>query len=184
MLYRNLISFDVTNRDVNYFTSTIYCDYHLFKKSGFCRTGWSLEVKRTVGNKREVDMSCDYKFMEKAIPKVGKKIRETYHCVSRTIPIFLYLDNAGGHGMNEVVDMYIKALKDDLNIICVHQRPCSPVTNMLDLGVWMALQNVFERLHLRMHIEPNTLCNIVEEVWKKLDSIKLQNVYNHWKNGA
>ena len=89
------------------------------------------------GDKREVDISCDSTFMKEVMPEVGKAIREAYHWVLPQIPIFLYLDNAGGHGTQEVVDAYIKALEVDNNVMCVHQRPCSPATNILDLGVWM-----------------------------------------------
>ena len=52
--------------------------------------------------------------------------------------IYLYLDNAGGHGTKEAVETYVTNLERDHNVICVHQRPCSPGSNMLDLGVWMA----------------------------------------------
>ena len=38
-------------------------------------------------------------------------------------------------------------LEKDWNVICIHKRPHSPATNMLDLGVWMALQSVVEKLH-------------------------------------
>jgi len=84
---------------------------------------------------REVDVSCDSDFMADIMPEVGAAIRAAYHWVSIDTPIFLYLDNAGGHGTKEVVDAYVKALKDDYNVECVHQRPRSPATNMLDLGV-------------------------------------------------
>ena len=30
-------------------------------------------------------------------------------------------------------------------------------------------------------MEAKALCNIMKEAWKQLDSIKLLNVYNHWK---
>ena len=143
---------------------------------------YTLMVKSKAGNKREGDMSCDSKFMEKVTQEVGRKNCETYYWVSRITPIFFYLNNAISHGKNEaVVDVYVKAARDDLNVICFHQHPHSPVTNILDLGVWIALQNVVEKLHLRKRIEPEALCNIVEEAWKKLDPIKLQNVYDHWK---
>lgn len=80
------------------------------------------------GDKREVDVSCDSKFMKNTMPEVGKAIREAYHWVDINTPIFLYLDNAGGHGTKEVVDAYVKALEEDWNVICVHQRPRSPCT--------------------------------------------------------
>ena len=45
----------------------------------------------------------------------------------------------------------------------------------------MALQNVVEKLHFRKCLEAKVLCNTVEDAWKQLDSINLQNVYNRWK---
>ena len=143
--------------------------------------GYTLMVRSKKGDEREIDTTCDSKFMEMIMPEVGRAIREQYHWVPFSIPIFLYLDNAGGHGTKAVIDQYVKALKDDFNVILVHQRPRSPATNMLDLGVWMALQNVVEKLHFRKRMEAKALCNTVEEAWKQLDSIKLQNVYNRWK---
>ena len=77
-------------------------------------------VKNRAGDVREVDVSCDSEFMKKVMPKVGKAICDSYHWVSLAIPIFLYLDNAGGHGTKEVVEAYVKALADDWNAICVH----------------------------------------------------------------
>ena len=44
----------------------------------------------------------------------------------------------------------------------------------------MALQNVVEKINFRKHIKSKALCNTVTDAWKKLDSIKLQNVYNSW----
>lgn len=51
----------------------------------------------------------------KRMPRVGAKIREAYHWVDRGIPIFLYLDNAGGHGTDEVVNAYARMLREDYN---------------------------------------------------------------------
>ena len=78
--------------------------------------------------------------MEDIMPKVNKIIRDAYHWVPTDHPIFLFLDNAGGHGTQDVVDAYVKGPQDDFNVICIHQRPPSLATNMLDLGVWMAFQ--------------------------------------------
>ena len=94
---------------------------------------------------------------------------------------FLYLDKAGGHGSKEVIDKYVDDLREIWNVICVHQRPHSPATNMLDLGVWMALQNVVEKLHYKKRMEMTALCNTVEEAWGKLETVKLQNVFTRWK---
>ena len=90
------------------------------------------------------------------------------------------MDNAGGHGKKHVVEKYVATLKDDYNVIIRHQRPRSPATNMLDLGVWMALQNVVEKLHFRKRTEVEALCRTVEAAWKILEPIKLENVYARW----
>ena len=62
-------------------------------------------------------------------------------------PIFLFLGNAGGHGTQYVVDAYVKGLEDDFTVICIYQHPCLPATNILAFGVWVAFQNVMEKLH-------------------------------------
>ena len=84
------------------------------------------KTKSQDGDKRMVDVSCDYEYIDKVMPQVGQAIRDTYHWVPREHPIFLYLDNAGGHGTQEIVDKYVKYLKDDFNVVCVHQLPRSP----------------------------------------------------------
>ena len=52
---------------------------------------------------------------------------------------------------------------------------------MLDLGVWMAFQNVVEKMHFKKRKEAEALCGTVREAWKQLDPVKLENVYNRWK---
>ena len=55
------------------------------------------------------------------------------------------MDNAGGHGSNEVITTYSKTLHEQYNIEIIHQTPRSLYTNVLDLGIWMSLQVVVER---------------------------------------
>lgn len=134
------------------------------------------------GEKRMTDVNCDSLFMLETMPEVGKAIREAYHWVPLETPIYLFLDNAGGHGTDEAVTKYVNDLYEEHNIICKHQRPRSPATNMLDLGVWMALQNIVEKMHFRQRKEVNALARTVEEAWENaLEPIKLTNVYNRWK---
>ena len=90
------------------------------------------------------------------------------------------MDNTGGHGKQHIVDEYVATLRDKYNVIIRHQRPRSPATNTLDLGVWMALQNVVEKLHLRQRTEVEALCRTVDEAWRVLEPVKLENVYNRW----
>ena len=80
-----------------------------------------------------------------------------------------------------MVDQYVRMLEKDWNVICIHQRPRSPATNMLDLGVWMALQSVVEKLHHNQRQELNALCSTVKRAWGDLDMVKLSNVYERWK---
>ena len=52
---------------------------------------------------------------------------------------------------------------------------------MLDLGVWMALQSVVEKLHRSQWQELNALCSTIEKAREELDMVKLTNVYERWK---
>ena len=69
----------------------------------------------------------------------------------------------------------------DWNAICVHQRPRSPATNMLDLGVWMAIQNVVEKFHIGNMRHTESLARTVEKAWTEFEPVKLTNVWNHWR---
>ena len=66
-------------------------------------------------------------------------------------------------------------------MICVHQRPRSPESNMLDLGVWMAFQNVVEKQHVGSLKEANCLARTVDRAWEDLEPVKLENVWNRWR---
>eukprot|EP00984_Skeletonema_dohrnii_P035533 scaffold35421_cov266-Skeletonema_dohrnii-CCMP3373.AAC.1 len=142
---------------------------------------YSLRVRYVKGDKRVVDINCDSKFMLEKMPEVGQAIRDNYDWVPWETPIHLVLDNAGGHGTEEAIAEYTRILEEDYNVICHHQCPRSPETNMLDLGVWMALQNVVERLHFRQRHEVNALCRTVDQAWEALDPVKLENVYRRFK---
>ena len=141
----------------------------------------TLMVRYKAGDTREKDVTCESKYMTRTMPRVGEAIRAKYHWVPMTTPIYMYLDNAGGHGKKEVVAAYVAKLRDEYNVICIHQRPRSPCTNMLDLGVWMAFQNVVEKLHFRKRVEANALHRTVQKAWEDLEPIKLTNVYKRWE---
>ena len=79
------------------------------------------------------------------------------------------------------MDKYVNNLKEKYKVICIHQRLRSPATNMLNLGVSMALQNVVELLHFRQRMEVQSLARTVRKSWGELDPVKLTNVYNRWK---
>ena len=76
---------------------------------------------------------------------------------------------------------YIADLERDHNVICVHQRPHSPESNMLDLCVWMAFQNVVEKQHIGCMKDTNCLAKTVDTAWNDLDPVNLENVWNRWR---
>ena len=75
------------------------------------------------------------------------------------------MDNAGGHGTNDAIKKYQANLLDKYNIEIIFQVPRSPYTNVLDLGVWSALQAAVERQHYLKRCTTNALVNSVMETW-------------------
>ena len=61
----------------------------------------SLHVNVPKGTVTEKDVSCDSSFMKEVMAKVGIKIREYYSFVPHDVPIYLFMDNAGGHGKKQ-----------------------------------------------------------------------------------
>ena len=78
---------------------------------------------------------------------MGEALRNTYDWVSPNDPIYLVMDNTGGHGKKHVVEEYTAMLKTEYNIEIIFQVPRSPYTNLLDLGVWCSLQSEVETAH-------------------------------------
>jgi hypothetical protein len=65
-----------------------------------------LSVMYQQGDSRAKDCSCDSKFMMKIMPVVGQEIRKYFFWLNSKQPIYLIIDNAGGHGTNVVVEEY------------------------------------------------------------------------------
>ena len=100
------------------------------------------------------------------------------------MPIYLIVDNAGRHGKDEVV----KAYKDDLartwNVIIIHQRPRTPESNVLDLGVWMHLQYLVELAHIRKRCTLEALWESMNYAWGTISQQALTNMYGHGKKSS
>jgi len=92
-------------------------------------------------------------------------MRSKYYWVLLTIIMCLVLDNTGGHGTDDCVMRYVAMLKTDFNIECIHQVPCSPFTNVLDLGVWATLQSEVERRHFMKRCHIKALVSTVMTTW-------------------
>ena len=124
-----------------------------------------LKVRMKLGDEVEEDASCDSAFMLIAMRRVGAAIRRAYHWMPMHLIIFLVMDNAGGHGTNAAIDEYTQMLKEEYNIEIIFQIPRSPYCNVLDLGVWMALQAVVERQHYLQRCSADALVNTVMRSW-------------------
>ena len=94
-------------------------DDHIVQQDGIPVAG-DLAVMYGAGTSRNVDVSCDSDFMRNAMKEIGKKIRQAYHWVELGWPIFLYMDNAGGHGTHDCVKSYVAMLEREFNIIVIH----------------------------------------------------------------
>ena len=106
-----------------------------------------LKVNPKTGCLIEKDVTCDLHFMMDNIRDTGKNIRATYSFFHSDKPVFLFMDNTGGHGKTKVKREYEEILKNEYNMNVVRQESNSPETNMLDLGVWTALQSKVKTIH-------------------------------------
>ena len=114
------------------------------------------------------------------MPVVGQEIRKYFFWLNSKQPIYLIIDNAGGHGTTVVVEEYRRMLKDDFNIILKHQVPNSPETNLLDLGVWRALQSKVESISFQNRFDTEVLADTVEEAWRAFPSHTIGKVHSKW----
>ena len=85
--------------------------------------------------------------MLRVMGNVAAAMREKMSWVPEEVPIYLSMDNAGGHGTKDAVKSYTEAVRRDYNVVIIQQVARSPETNILDLGVWCALQSAIEKAH-------------------------------------
>ena len=144
-----------------------------------------LELKVEIPEQREVvkDVNCNSRFMIDTVDEIGESIRSAYSFLPDGHPIYLFMDNAGGHGTKEVKEQYVEKLRKEYNVIIEWQVPHSPETNMLDLGVWMSLQSKVEIEHRRKVMHRDVLAASVEKAFwgRTLDKSILHRVHERWK---
>ena len=75
---------------------------------------------------------------------------------------------------------YTEILKEEYNIIVEWQPPNSPELNLLDLGVWMALQSVVKKEHRGKLVNKDVLADTVYKAFGSMDEAVLRNVYCCW----
>ena len=86
-------------------------------------------------------------------------------------PLRLQIDNAGGHGGKAKIQV-IRAELLELGIDLVCQPANSPEMNVLDLGVWLGIQAMVEKLGFKKRMCPEVLFRTVEEAWQKYGNEK------------
>ena len=62
----------------------------------------TLHVVMDAGLDSEKDITCDLQFMIDSINGIGFTICHPFHWLPYGVPIYLYMDNAGGHGTDEI----------------------------------------------------------------------------------
>ena len=142
-----------------------------------------LKVRMAEGDMIEKDISCDSNYMMAAIDRVGKALRQKMWWVKIDEEIFLIMDNAGGHGRNDIIEQYTLNLKTRYNVTIIHQVPRSPYCNALDLGVWCSLQASVEKTHYMRRCNTEALVRSVYETWRTVDmSSVINNVFTKLHN--
>lgn len=142
-----------------------------------------LRLHRKKDDEYEEDCSCDSEFMKREMLNVGMAMRGAYSWVPFEIPLYLILDNAGGHGKKDAIREYTDALKEHYNVILLWQAPRSPDSNLLDLGIWCGLQSCVEKMHRKKtKSAANALARTIEAAWHSYDSFEsFKNVYERWQ---
>jgi hypothetical protein len=65
----------------------------------------------------EEDITCDSSFMMESIHEIGSSIRESMYWVPQSVYITLFMNNAGGHGKENIKDQYVLILKEQYKVI-------------------------------------------------------------------
>ena len=62
----------------------------------------TLKVNIPAGRVIDKDINCNSKFMLDVMDEIGQSVRTAHSFLPSTHPIYLFMDNAGGHGKKEV----------------------------------------------------------------------------------
>ena len=141
-----------------------------------------MKIHRNIqpGERIHRDTTIDSDYMTHNMPLIGQAIRNAYYWVPKSHTIHLVMDNAGGHGTNEVKQDYTNMLKKTFNIEIVWQVPNSPEFNLLDLGAWMAIQSEVEKVHLKRTMQPDVLADSIYTAFQNISPVSLENIHYRW----
>jgi hypothetical protein len=76
---------------------------------------------------------------------IGEVMREKYDWVEKEMPLYLNMDNTGGHGTRDCINTYDKNLEDEHNVKVIWQEPSGPELNLADLWIWNSLQSAVKK---------------------------------------
>jgi hypothetical protein len=143
----------------------------------------TLHVEHKKNDRLQKDITCDSTFMLDTTNEIGRNIRAKFHWVPIDTPVYLFMDNAGGHGSIATKKEYTEMLETNYNIKIIWQPPNSPDLNQLDLGAWMSIQCQVEWKHKDRQMKVDVLARTVEEVFRDFDSVKqLTKIDKKWKD--
>ena len=114
------------------------------------------------------------------IRQIGEAVRLSHQNVDSFVPIYLFMDNAGGHGKILVKEEYSKILKEEYNVLVEWQTSNSPELNLLDLGIWMAIQSIVEKFHRNKVVTKDALSRSVYNAFNEIDNKILAKVHERW----
>jgi hypothetical protein len=140
-----------------------------------------LSVRVPGGSEVEKDTVCDSAFLLQSLEGVGTSIRAALHWVDNEEPIYLFIDNAGGHGTSEAKGKYEDKLLNKYKIIVVWQVPNSPETNLLDLGFWATHQAIVYRLHRLCRMDPDALARTVRQAFLLVEAGTVTSIFKRWE---
>jgi hypothetical protein len=136
-----------------------------------------IRVQNKKGDTFEKDKNVDGAFMREVLFKqIGPAIRAAYRWLPKETPIYCQLDNAGGHGGTEVIEGYVKTMKERFNIVLLFQSPSSPDFNALDRGVWMCSQAAAAKLARDKRRDLKALNECVMKAWNDMSSTSITNI--------
>jgi hypothetical protein len=125
-----------------------------------------------------MDVSCNSTFIRQMMPKAGKAIHQQMPWIPQGQPVYLQMDNAGGHGTKATICEYKTLLLEQYNVILLYQGLHSPEMNALNLGLWRSLQSEVEKLHRDKRTDANAIANSVQQAWNHLPSEKIARVFS------
>ena len=131
-----------------------------------------MEKKIPPGTLIHHDVSCDTNFMLGTVDEIGASIHRAYNFVDKKYPIYLVLDNTGGHGTECAKEEYEKRLRDNYKVCIIWQILNYPNTNKLDLGAWCAVQSDVEYIHQQLVMDSDILAHSVESAFANLSTQK------------